>query len=88
MSVKTAVAACVLGAAVGMAEPVEPVLREAPAGAVRLLDGPFRAARDTHAEYLLGLSADRLLARYRTDAGLEARAAGYGGWEACLCIAG
>lgn len=49
---------------------------------VRLLDGPFKQARDRHAEYLLGVEPDRLLARYRIDAGLEPKAEGYGGWEA------
>ncbi|MBK7405367.1 MAG: glycoside hydrolase family 127 protein [Phycisphaerales bacterium] len=49
---------------------------------VRLLDGPFAEAQARDAEYLLSLDTDRLLARYRADAGLEPRAEGYGGWEA------
>jgi DUF1680 family protein len=48
---------------------------------VRLLDGPFKAAQDRHAKYLLDLSADRLLAWFRKEAGLEPRAPVYGGWE-------
>ncbi len=49
---------------------------------VKLLDGPFKAAQDRDAQYLLSLSVDRLLARFRTESGLPAKAEGYGGWEA------
>lgn len=49
---------------------------------VRLLDGPFKVARDTHAKYLLSLDADRLLSKFRSEAGLEPKAKPYGGWEA------
>ena len=54
---------------------------------VSLLDAPapftnpFKKARDAHADYLLRLDADRLLSRFRSDAGLEPKAEGYGGWE-------
>lgn len=48
---------------------------------VRLLDGPFAEAQARDAEYLLSLDPDRLLARFRADAGLDPRAEGYGGWE-------
>lgn len=48
---------------------------------VRLLDGPFKVARDTHAKYLLSLDADRLLSKFRSEAGLEPKAKPYGGWE-------
>ncbi len=50
--------------------------------AVRLLDGPFRAAMARNANYLLQLDPDRLLARVRASAGLEPKAPNYGGWEA------
>ncbi len=49
---------------------------------VRLLDGPFKQAQDIAVKYLLSLDSDRLLARYRMEAGLEPKAQPYGGWEA------
>lgn len=50
---------------------------------VRLLDGsPFKQAMEVNAEYLLELDADRLLHRWRKNAGLEPKAPLYGGWEA------
>jgi len=48
---------------------------------VRLLDGAFRDAQDRDIEYLLALDADRLLAPYLAEAGLEPRARNYGNWE-------
>ncbi|MCG3123282.1 MAG: hypothetical protein GIKADHBN_01693 [Phycisphaerales bacterium] len=50
-------------------------------GKVRLLDGPFKAAQDRTAAYLLSLDPDRLLARFRKEAGLAPKAEGYPGWE-------
>lgn len=49
---------------------------------VRLLDGEFKDAQDAAAGYLLSLEADRLLAWFRKEAGLEPKAENYGGWEA------
>lgn len=48
---------------------------------VRLLPGPFEAARALDASYLLSLDADRLLHGFRINAGLEPKAPRYGGWE-------
>lgn len=48
---------------------------------VRLLPGPFEAARALDARYLLSLNADRLLHGFRTNAGLAPKALRYGGWE-------
>ncbi|HNT87266.1 MAG TPA: glycoside hydrolase family 127 protein, partial [Candidatus Hydrogenedentes bacterium] len=48
---------------------------------VRLLDGPFKAAMDRNAAWLLALEPDRLLAGVREDAGLAPKAPRYGGWE-------
>lgn len=48
---------------------------------VRLLEGPFKHAQETDAEYLLSLEPDRLLAWFRKEAGLEPKGAVYGGWE-------
>jgi hypothetical protein len=50
-------------------------------GAVRLLDSPFRDASERNARYLLSLNPDRLLHNTRKFAGLEPKAALYGGWE-------
>lgn len=52
-----------------------------PLSAVRLSAGPFYAAQETDKRYILSLNADRLLAPYRKEAGLEPRAANYGNWE-------
>ncbi|MEN6306608.1 MAG: beta-L-arabinofuranosidase domain-containing protein [Anaerohalosphaeraceae bacterium] len=48
---------------------------------VRLLDGPFKAAMERDAAYLLRLEPDRLLSWFRKDAGLEPKGEVYGGWE-------
>jgi DUF1680 family protein len=56
--------------------------RTVPLDAVRLLDGPFKRAQDLDATYLLRLEPDRLLARFRAEAGLPEKAKPYGGWEA------
>jgi uncharacterized protein len=50
-------------------------------GEVRLLDGPFKHAEAMCAAYLLQLEPDRLLAWFRREAGLDAKAPVYGGWE-------
>lgn len=52
-----------------------------PLTAVRLLPGPFRNAMERDLEYLLALDADRLLAPYLREAGLEPTAEPYGNWE-------
>lgn len=48
---------------------------------VRLLDGPFRAAQERNATYLLSLDPDRLLHNFHVNAGLAPKAPVYGGWE-------
>ena len=48
---------------------------------VRLLPGPFQQARERDTAYLLSLESDRLLHNFRTEAGLDAKAPIYGGWE-------
>jgi DUF1680 family protein len=52
-----------------------------PAGAVTLLDGPFKVAQEIDHAYLLRLDPDRLLAWFRKEAGLKPKAEVYGGWE-------
>lgn len=49
---------------------------------VELLDGPFKHATDLNVQSLLQYDPDRLLARFREQAGLEPKAESYGGWEA------
>ena len=61
---------------------VRDVARPLPLGDVRLTGGPLKRAQDLNAAYLLSLDPDRMLAFYRTRAGLEAKAAGYTGWDA------
>ena len=48
---------------------------------VELLDSPFLHAQRRTEAYLLSLDPDRLVAAFRTNAGLEPKAAVYGGWE-------
>ena len=43
---------------------------EFPLGDVKLLDGPFKHARDLNIQVLLKYDVDRLLAPYRKEAGL------------------
>lgn len=48
---------------------------------VRVIDGPFAHAQSLNRKYVLAHDVDRLLAGFRTEAGLEARAAKYPNWE-------
>jgi DUF1680 family protein len=48
---------------------------------VHLLDGPFKHATELNVESLLNYEPDRLLAKFRTEAGLEPKAEHYHGWE-------
>lgn len=52
-----------------------------PLSSVRLLESPFKAAQDTDLNYILSLDADRLLAPYFKEAGLESKAINYPNWE-------
>lgn len=54
---------------------------EFPLSAVKLLDGPFQKAMEVDRTFLLNLDPDRLLAGFRTQAGLPQKAKPYGGWE-------
>ncbi|WP_116108796.1 glycoside hydrolase family 127 protein [Lewinella sp. IMCC34191] len=58
--------------------PVDPF----PLHQVTLLDGPFHHATELNEASLLSYNPDRLLARFRMQAGLEPKAEAYGGWEA------
>jgi len=48
---------------------------------VRLLPGPFKHAQDLDRAYLLALDSDRLIAPFRTAAGLPPKAEKYPNWE-------
>lgn len=48
---------------------------------VVLLDGPFKHARDLNIQTLLKYDVDRLLAGYRREAGLPAKAKSYPNWD-------
>lgn len=53
-----------------------------PLSSVRLLDtGPFAGAVKANRDYVLALDPDRLLAPFRREAGLPAKAESYGNWE-------
>ncbi len=52
-----------------------------PLSDVTLLDGPFKTAMQADARYLLKIDPDRLLAAFRSNAGLPPKGRQYGGWE-------
>lgn len=53
-----------------------------PLSDVRLLDGPFQRALELNKTVLLRYEPDRLLSKFRHEAGLAPKADPYGGWEA------
>ena len=70
----------------GFAPKIRPAVAEAasplPLTAVRLTGGPLKKAQELDAAYLLSLDPDRMLAFYRTRAGLAPKAQGLTGWDA------
>lgn len=48
---------------------------------VKLLDGPFLHAEELNRNSLLNYEPDKLLAKFRIEAGLKPKAEHYGGWE-------
>ena len=52
-----------------------------PLDAVRLLESPFSAAASANRTYLLALDADRLLAPFFREAGLQPKKPPYPNWE-------
>ena len=52
-----------------------------PLGAIRLTGGPLCAQQEQNRKYLLRLDPDRLLSRFRLEAGLKPKAEPYSGWE-------
>jgi len=57
------------------------VARLVPLRKVRITGGPLLRAQQADSKYLLELEPDRMLAFYRTHAGLAAKATPYGGWD-------
>jgi DUF1680 family protein len=56
-------------------------LQSFPLSSVRLLESPFKAAQQTDMKYILALDADRLLAPYWREAGIEFNSKSYSNWE-------
>lgn len=52
-----------------------------PLSSVRLLESPFSKAAAADREYMLDMDPDRLLAPFRTEAGLQPKKPRYGNWE-------
>ena len=52
-----------------------------PLSSVRLTGGPLKAQQEQNRRYLLRLDPDRLLSRFRSEAGLKPKAEPYNGWE-------
>ncbi|MBO4286713.1 MAG: glycoside hydrolase family 127 protein [Kiritimatiellae bacterium] len=80
-SVMLAVAACAAFQGASGAE--LPEARESlfPLSAIRLTGGPLQAQQEQNRKYLLRLEPDRLLSRFRSEAGLKPKAEPYNGWE-------
>ncbi len=56
-------------------------INEFPLQDVKLLDGPFKHARDVNIKVLLEYDVDRLLAPYLKEAGLQPKGESYKNWE-------
>src|SRR4029079_8719677 len=56
---------------------VRPQAEEFPLSAVKLLDGPFKHATEIDKKFLLNIEPDRLLACFRSEAGLPKKADPY-----------
>ncbi len=85
-SVIVALTLCVAGVARGDGSRLQALpfdLRD-----VKVTDGPFQAAMDLNARYLLSLEPDRFLHYFRAEAGLQPKAPPYGGWESPTTGAG
>ena len=52
-----------------------------PLSQIRLTGGPLKWQQEQNREYLLRLDPDRLLSRFRLEAGLKPKAEPYNGWE-------
>ena len=52
-----------------------------PLSQIRLTGGPLKWQQEQNREYLLRLDPDRLLSRFRSEAGLQPKAEPYNGWE-------
>ncbi|MEO5821601.1 MAG: glycoside hydrolase family 127 protein [Vicinamibacteraceae bacterium] len=52
-----------------------------PLSRIKLLDGPFKRSEALNVAYVHALEVDRLLAPFRTEAGLTAKAEPYPNWE-------
>ena len=80
-----AIVAC-LAAMIGAGHRVQPAPRAHgvepfPLSQVRLLDGPFKRSEALNLAYVHALEVDRLLAPFRTEAGLKPKAEPYPNWE-------
>jgi DUF1680 family protein len=58
-----------------------PLLKAFPLSAVRLLNSPFKQAQEIDMKYMLSLDADKLLAPFLREAGIESKTTSYGNWE-------
>jgi hypothetical protein len=70
-----------LGSATAAAKSPRTLAEPVPLGAVRLKPSIWADAERANRAYLLSLSPDRLLHKFRKYAGLEPKGAVYGGWE-------
>lgn len=71
-------AACAAAAADSVVAPKESLF---PLSSISLDGGPLKDQQELNRKYLLQLEPDRLLSRFRREAGLDAKAPPYRGWE-------
>jgi len=81
LAVLAGVSAAAMPSAADGAKPVPPAEALFPLSAVRLVGGPLKWQQEQNRRYLLRLDPDRLLSRFRSEAGLKPKAPSYGGWE-------
>jgi DUF1680 family protein len=72
---------CVEAETVGGDLPVQPRESLFPLSGIRLTGGPLGTQQEQNRKYLLKLDPDRLLSRFRLEAGLRPKADPYNGWE-------
>lgn len=78
---KSVIVALLLFSVVSICAQTHRVVESVPVSKVRLLESDFKHAEQMDKCYLMALDADRLLAPFRKEAGLEPKAENYPNWE-------
>ena len=78
---KSVIVALLLLSVVRLCAQTHRVVESVPVSKVKLLESDFKHAEQMDKCYLMALDADRLLAPFRKEAGLEPKAENYPNWE-------